>query len=45
MAEFFTVTAWGEIPTLSQIKADFPNLITPAEIECKLSKRLSRWQM
>ena len=45
MAEFFTVTAWGEIPTLSQIKADFPNLITPAEIECKLSNRLSRWQM
>ena len=45
MAEFFTVTAWGEIPTLSQIKADFPNLITPAEIECKLSKRLSRWQI
>ena len=45
MAEFFTVTAWGEIPTLKQIKTDFPKLITPTEIELELSERLIRWQI
>ncbi len=45
MAEFFTVTAWGEIPTLERLKADFPNLITPPEVESRLAKRLTRWQL
>jgi len=44
-AEFFTITAWGEIPTIEQLKADFPNLITPLEVESRLAKRLSRWQL
>ena len=45
MAEFFTVTAWGEIPTPERLKADFPNLITPPEVESRLAKRLARWQL
>jgi len=45
MAEFFTVTAWGEIPTLEQLKSDFPKLITPAEIEIQLAEKLTRWQI
>jgi len=45
MAEFFTVTAWGEIPTPKRLKADFPNLITPPEVESRLAKRLARWQL
>ena len=44
MAEVFGVTAWGEIPTLDQLKADLPNLITPAETEVRLAKRLAQWR-
>jgi hypothetical protein len=44
MVEVFGVTAWGEIPTLEQLKADLPNLITPAETEAHLAKRLAQWR-
>ena len=36
--------ALGEIPTLDQMKADLPNLITPAETEVRLAKRLAQWR-
>ena len=45
MAEFFTVTAWGAITTIDQLKADFPNLITPSDVESRLAKRLAKWQV
>ena len=45
MAEFFTVTAWGEIPTPERLKEDFPKLIAPPEVESRLAKRLARWQL
>ena len=44
MAEVFGVTAWGEIPTLEQLKTDLPNLITPSETEASLCKRLNQWR-
>ena len=44
MAEVFGVTAWGEIPTLEQLKTDLPNLITPPETEARLAKRLAPWR-
>ena len=44
MVEVFGVSAWGEIPTLEQLKADLPNLITPAETEVRLAKRLAQWR-
>lgn len=42
--EFFTVTAWGEVPDLAQIRADFPGL---SDEFCRfeaLEKRLKRWR-
>ena len=45
MAEFFTVTAWGAITTIDQLTADFPNLITPSDVESRLAKRLAKWQV
>ena len=44
MAEVFGVTAWGEIPTLEQLKTDLPNLIIPSETESRLVKRLNQWR-
>jgi LmbE family N-acetylglucosaminyl deacetylase len=44
MAEVFGVTAWGEIPTIEQLKADLPNLITPPDTEAHLAKRLAQWR-
>jgi len=44
MVEVFGVTAWGEIPTLEQLKTDLPNLITPPEAEARLAKRLAQWR-
>ena len=44
MAEVFGVTAWGEIPTLEQLKADLPNLITPPDTEAHLARRLAQWR-
>ena len=41
--EVFGVTGWGEIPTLDQLKADLPNLVTPPKCEARLVKRLAQW--
>jgi LmbE family N-acetylglucosaminyl deacetylase len=42
--EVFRVTAWGEVPTWDQLRADLPGLrATPAQ-EGKLVERLSRWR-
>lgn len=38
--EAFTVTAWGEIPTLDQIKNEFPNLVA----EKSGMANLKRWE-
>jgi LmbE family N-acetylglucosaminyl deacetylase len=43
-AEVFTVTAWGEIPTLDQLKKDFPSLLTEACHLDRLHARLQRWR-
>jgi LmbE family N-acetylglucosaminyl deacetylase len=42
--EVFTVTAWGEIPTLDQITRDFPGLATDASPIEALGQRLGRWR-
>lgn len=42
LAEFFTVTAWGEVPDLEQIRGDFPFLVSRAGLE-RLGRRLKRW--
>jgi len=42
--EFFTVTAWGEVPTEERIMRDFP-AINPAFSNLEvLRKRLQRWR-
>jgi LmbE family N-acetylglucosaminyl deacetylase len=41
--EVFTVTAWGEVPALEQLLADFPPLIKEACPLENLDKRLKRW--
>jgi LmbE family N-acetylglucosaminyl deacetylase len=42
--EVFTVTAWGEIPTLDQLLRDFPNVqVEMSHLEA-LEKRLRRWR-
>ena len=42
-AEVFTVTAWGAVPTVSQLTSDFPNLLTEACQLERLEEKLSRW--
>jgi LmbE family N-acetylglucosaminyl deacetylase len=42
--EFFTVTAWGEIPNETQISKDFPNLNRAFSHLEDLRVRLNRWR-
>jgi LmbE family N-acetylglucosaminyl deacetylase len=42
--EFFTVTAWGEVPTLDQILEDFPNINNAASNVENLRQKLDRWR-
>lgn len=42
--EVFTVTAWGEIPTLEQLQHDLPMLDRDASRLGALAERLRRWQ-
>lgn len=42
--EFFTVTAWGEIPKEAQISKDFPNLNRAFSHLEDLRVRLNRWR-
>ena len=44
LAEVFTVTAWGEVPTGEQLGRDFPGLIRPAASIRRLEQRLRRWR-
>ncbi len=41
--EFFTVTAWGAVPTLDQLLADFPSLSKESSRLEALGKKLARW--
>ena len=41
--EFFTVTAWGEIPTFERLWKDFPGLNEQASNARHLRERLARW--
>jgi LmbE family N-acetylglucosaminyl deacetylase len=42
--EVFTVSAWGEIPTLAQLKQDFPFLDLERSNLAALGDRLKRWR-
>ena len=42
--EFFTVTAWGEVPTLEQITRDFPNIAEKYSNLERLETRLRHWR-
>jgi LmbE family N-acetylglucosaminyl deacetylase len=42
--EVFTVTAWGEIPSLDQILKDFPGLSREFSNLERLEERLNRWR-
>ena len=42
--EFFTVTAWGEVPTEPQLSKDFPNLNRAFSRLDDLCVRLNRWR-
>jgi LmbE family N-acetylglucosaminyl deacetylase len=44
LVEVFTVTAWGEIPTLPQLREDFPNLVPGLSRLARLNTRLKRWK-
>ena len=41
--EVFTVTAWGEIPKLKDLKRDFPGWIGDEASESRLAAKLARW--
>jgi len=43
LKEVFTVTAWGEIPTVEQLVRDFPALASETNLS-NLEKRLVRWR-
>ncbi len=42
--EVFTVSAWGEVPTLAQLKQDFPFLDLERSNLAALGDRLKRWR-
>ncbi len=42
--EFFTVTAWGEIPDFEKLWNDFPHLSLELSHPAELRKRLQRWR-
>lgn len=44
LAEVFTVTAWGEVPTLEQLQQDFPALLRTPAARRRLAARLQRWR-
>jgi hypothetical protein len=41
--EVFTVTAWGELPTVEQLAEDFPGLVEKHSNLDLLRQRLKRW--
>lgn len=42
--EFFTVTAWGEVPSFDQIGRDFPNVNSAYSRLEEMRRRLARWR-
>lgn len=42
--EFFTVTAWGEVPALEDLLRDIPNVVAEFSQLESLEKRLKRWR-
>jgi LmbE family N-acetylglucosaminyl deacetylase len=42
-AEVFRVTAWGAVPTLAQLRADFPPIFDAASNLAALDQRLRQW--
>jgi LmbE family N-acetylglucosaminyl deacetylase len=44
VTEVFTVTAWGQIPTLEQLLRDPPSLLREASNLAALEARLARWR-
>jgi LmbE family N-acetylglucosaminyl deacetylase len=42
--EFFTVTAWGEVPRIEDIVRDIPNIVPGFSRLESLEKRLRRWR-
>jgi LmbE family N-acetylglucosaminyl deacetylase len=42
--EVFTVTAWGQVPTLEQLLADFPTIAPTASRLDRLREKLARWR-
>ncbi|MDB5299478.1 MAG: hypothetical protein JWO87_1141 [Phycisphaerales bacterium] len=42
--EVFTVTAWGEVPSLEQLLRDVPNIVPEASHLERLGHRLARWR-
>ncbi len=42
--EVFTVTAWGSIPTLEQLRKDFPPIFEEASPLDRLEQRLDAWR-
>ena len=42
--EFFTVTAWGEVPPIEVILRDFPNIAAKYSNLDTLEKRLNQWR-
>ena len=42
--EYFTVTAWGEIPKLEELLRDFPNIVPEFSQLDSLQSRLNRWR-
>lgn len=42
--EYFTVTAWGEVPALETLLKDFPNVSTECSRLDSLRQRLNRWR-
>jgi len=41
--EVFRVTAWGIVPTLAQVRRDFPGLVSDRKRTASLEARLTRW--
>ena len=42
--EYFTVTAWGEVPKLEDLLRDIPNIVTEFSPLPRLQTRLNRWR-
>ncbi len=43
VCEVFTVTAWGELPTVEQLRRDFPGLSEAFSNLDRLGERIARW--